>query len=232
VTGAAYGINSGGQIVGESYPATGPYFHAFLYSGVQMNDLDPLGGESSATCINDLGQVAGSDSSEGAFLYSGGTMQYIPTLGSPTGINHAGQIVGSMNFGNGGLYRACMYSGGQVKNLGIISGYNDSSAYGINDAGLVVGWATNNDISGHAFLYNGGSMIDLNTLIDPSSGWTLDQALAINDEGQIVGDGYNSLTGETAFLLTPVPEPLTMIAVGMGIAGLGGYIRRRRMATK
>jgi len=26
-----------------------------------------------------------------------------------------------------------------------------------------------------------------------------------------------------------VPEPLTMIAVGMGIAGLGGYLRRRRM---
>ena len=27
--------------------------------------------------------------------------------------------------------------------------------------------------------------------------------------------------------LSPVPEPLTMIAVSMGIAGLGGYIRRR-----
>lgn len=31
---------------------------------------------------------------------------------------------------------------------------------------------------------------------------------------------------------TPVPEPLTLAAVGMGIAGLGGYIRRRRMAAK
>ena len=30
----------------------------------------------------------------------------------------------------------------------------------------------------------------------------------------------------------PVPEPLTITAVGMGIAGLGGYIRRRRMAVK
>ena len=30
----------------------------------------------------------------------------------------------------------------------------------------------------------------------------------------------------------PVPEPLTLLAVGMGIAGLGGYIRRRRAAAK
>jgi hypothetical protein len=29
-----------------------------------------------------------------------------------------------------------------------------------------------------------------------------------------------------------VPEPLTILAVGMGIAGLGGYIRRRRMVAK
>jgi hypothetical protein len=31
-------------------------------------------------------------------------------------------------------------------------------------------------------------------------------------------------------LAAPVPEPLTMFAVGMGIAGLGGYIRRRAAA--
>jgi uncharacterized membrane protein len=56
-----------------------------------------------------------------------------------------------------------------------------------------------------AFLYDGGKMVDLNTLIDPSSGWVLQRAAAINDAGQIVGSGF--FNGETyleAFLLTPL----------------------------
>ncbi len=35
---------------------------------------------------------------------------------------------------------------------------------------------------------------------------------------------------EDPFRFNIVPEPMTMIAVGMSIAGLGGYIRKRRMA--
>ena len=38
-------------------------------------------------------------------------------------------------------------------------------------------------------------MTDLNTLIDPSSGWMLEEATGINDNGWIVGYGYNSATG-------------------------------------
>ena len=27
-----------------------------------------------------------------------------------------------------------------------------------------------------------------------------------------------------------IPEPMTMLALGMAVAGLGGYVRKRRMA--
>jgi hypothetical protein len=57
----------------------------------------------------------------------------------------------------------------------------------------------------HAFLYRKGSMIDLNSLLDASgTGWTLTQATAINNKGQIVGFGIDPLGHMGAFVLTPV----------------------------
>jgi probable HAF family extracellular repeat protein len=45
-------------------------------------------------------------------------------------------------------------------------------------------------------------MLDLNNLIPANSGWFLQAANAINDKGQIVGEG--TLNGQIeAFLLTP-----------------------------
>ena len=46
--------------------------------------------------------------------------------------------------------------------------------------------------------------VDLNTLIDPKSGWVLEVATAINNSGQIVGFGYiNGM--ERGFLLSQAP---------------------------
>jgi probable HAF family extracellular repeat protein len=62
-----------------------------------------------------------------------------------------------------------------------------------------------------AFLYTDGQMVDLNNLIDPSSGWSIVEADGINDDGQIVATGYqDGLGGEfDTLLLTPVPEPVS-----------------------
>ena len=242
--GGAYAINNAGQIVGRSAPPTGPP-HAFLYSGGQMIDLgSALGGGSIAYCINDLGQVAGTDTTANnskalAFLYDG----QMHNLGAfdrkysgASGINHAGQVVGWSQCAGvySDYYHAFLYSGGKMKDLGnlINGGFIYSAALGINDAGQVVGWSTVNDITGNAFLYDGVTMTNLNTLIDPSSGWTLYKAVAINDQGQIVGDGYNSITGETAFLLTPVPEPATLSMLGMAGVAIFRYVQSRCRGKK
>ncbi len=222
--GYAIGINDVGQIVGMNTNG-----HAFLYSNGQMQDLGTLPGCTVSTgfSVNISGQVVGvSQSSNGlssqAFLYSGGQMQAIGTLGGTYswayGINNAGQIVGQNSTASGYLH-AFLYSGGQMQDIDTI-GSEDSCAYGINSEGQVVGEVAHpffgTEYTFHAFLYSNGTMTDLNTLIASSSGWTLIQANAINDEGQIVGIGTNPAGQEDAFLLTPTPEPATLTLLALG----------------
>ena len=74
-------------------------------------------------------------------------------------------------------------------------------------------------------------MQDLNNLIAPDSGWTLEDATGINDSGQIVGYGINPSGQNDAFLLTPTPEPSTFALLAAGAVGLLGYAWRRRGTT-
>lgn len=77
----------------------------------------------------------------------------------------------------------------QVINLGSLGG-EGSAAFGINDAGNVVGWATTTGGQRHAFVYSKGLMTDLGTLV----GGTTSQAYAINDQDVVAGSsGINGL---------------------------------------
>ena len=73
---------------------------------------------------------------------------------------------------------------------------------------------------------------DLNNLIDDWTGWRLAEARDINENGQIVGTmvrGAEESTEYRAFLLTPVPEPGTLVLlITAGLGALGYAWRRRR----
>jgi probable HAF family extracellular repeat protein len=116
-----------------------------------------------------------------------------------------------------------------LKDLGTLGG-TSSYGFGVNDAGQVVGSLYNSLTGGgHAVLYSGGQMLDLNSLIAPGSGFTLTAASGISDTGYITGVAVTSQDlFEHAFLLTPVPEPCGLVLLGTGAVGLLGYTVRRR----
>jgi probable HAF family extracellular repeat protein len=218
ITSIAHAINDNGQVVGESDTAetTVGERHAFLYIDGKMTDLGTLLGsgiKSGACSINAHGQVVGytfegSGRTWHAFLYSNGAMTRLGGLGGSSScaysINGRGQIAGDADTFRNAKTHAFLFSNGRMTDLGILSSYSWSHARGINASGQVVGMAFAASGQPRAVLYDSGKVTDLNTVIDPSSGWVLKSATAINDLGWIAGDGTHG-GAERAFLLTPVP---------------------------
>jgi probable HAF family extracellular repeat protein len=127
----------------------------------------------------------------------------------PNAINASGQVAGnSLTTGNAAVH-AFLWNNGKMQDLGTLGGAN-SAALAINASGQVVGNSTTlaeavaggSTVIHHAFLWENGAMKDLNSMLPAGSGWFVFGVLAINDAGQIVGNGiFNGQ--ERACLLTP-----------------------------
>jgi probable HAF family extracellular repeat protein len=126
--------------------------------------------------------------------------------------------VGNSLFGF--TYHATEWSDGSIINLGGLPGSTQSFAYGINDAGQVVG--SSDGIMGYSIFdvateWSNGSVINLGSL--PGSAYS--EAHGINNAGQVVGvSQFNA------------PEPSTWAMMLIGFAGLAlaGYRSTRKCA--
>ena len=224
----ANATNDSGDIVGRGGT------QAFLrHSGVTV-DL----GSGIAYDINNSGTVvgwSGGSTSLATVWFSPSNLQVIGGLpGSheslAQAINNQGQVVGWCTFpGENPWSRAFLWTRDNgFTDLGAPPGSMRVEAVDINDAGSVVG-VVEYDTGPSAFLWTPElGMLDINNLLDEESkDWTLRRAYGINNLGQIVGYGVNSSV-VYAFLLTPIPEPSTLLALLCGLGGLALHKRRTR----
>ncbi len=228
----AWGLNDIGQIVGHVTFSNN--VSGYIYGAGGVTNLGTLGGSDSyGFGVNNSSLVVGSglnsEQKMNAFLWNNGVLsnlnEMLPAhsgweLQEARGINNSSAIVGWGRFE--GVEQAFVFKNGQVTGLGVLAGATNSYALGINNLGQVVGSGTRADGVSQAFLWDGESLINLNSLLAANSGWDLQDARGINDAGQIVGWGM--IGGqEHAFLLSPGETPTNSAASNktIGKAGTG-----------
>ncbi len=223
---SAYGVNNLNQVVGTGQSGAFVWDSTFGFRFI---------GGILASGINDIEEVVGTRQVVGtgathAFLYSRGNIIDLGTLGGGNSdaydINNTGQVVGRSHADLNDALHAFLYSDESMIDLGTFPTGSQSTAYGINDLGSIVGDATVATGTHQAFLYEDGVLYNLNDLIGTSAGWTLERAEDLNNAGQVVGFGI--IGGERhAFLLTPGSPYRAIVRPPIDPSGSSVFTARR-----
>jgi probable HAF family extracellular repeat protein len=222
-------INEPGQVIGDSYTSSDPGACFGVTSGAfiwdrkhGMVDLGSFGGTCAvADDLNNHGQVVGAglvagDAYQRAFLWQNGSLR---DLGGSLGGNNSGAIAVNENGQAVGLgylqgettFHATLWKKvGQMTDLGTVGGDPCSFAQGINDKGQAVGDSSPSDCvsfdTSRGFLWENGSIADLNTLVPSNSPLYFIYAYAINNRGEIAANGIDANGIEQAAVLIPCDE--------------------------
>lgn len=209
----ATGINDSGEIIGFKENFNGQGDKSFKVQGTAITQLPvlPNGGfNADALGVSSNGFIAGDADSDASSRQAvewnpSGAITALPqpanTFQSQAfAVDSSGVAVGDAILTPDNKSHAMMWANGTATELspGTLIGLN-SVANSINDSGVIVGGGN----AGHGFVYQNGTMTDLNTLIAPTAGLTLFSATGINSKGVIAGSA--TLNGKNVgYILTPV----------------------------
>ena len=200
------GFSDTGQMIGQQSEKTGQTWYVGTRDALTPFRTTPAFSQLTAagyslyglTGLNNAGDLVLNASikqgAEQAFVSRGGTLTALkPMAGagqpecSAAAINSAGTVAGQSQG------QAVLWAGGAPQGLGLLPGYPESEATGLNERGMVIGRLYRREEIGvspfaygersHAFVWQNGTMQDLGTL--PGQQYT--SANGLNDAGQVVG---------------------------------------------
>jgi probable HAF family extracellular repeat protein len=225
--GWANSINDAGVIVGELFGEA-----ALWQTDGQIIRLGHLGGQySDAFGVNSAGDVVGLSAldlvglQQHAFLWRQGEMHDLGVTDSITkgfqeyaigfNINNRGQIAGdAVGYNKNNSPDVPNYGFLWNQSTGLKALVPNVSFFALNDAGQAVGGISENGLfTWNAMLYENGTVYNLNDLIASPRSVRLMEATGINNAGQIIAWGRAALSdpNEHGYLLTPIPEPSSLI---------------------
>lgn len=219
------GLSDNGTVVGlKGNLVTGEAFHAFVWTAqtgmVDYGTTDPSNPDINAswTGVNDAGQLIGQwnyvFSATHASVGTLGTPAMLPmsaasdaTESSANAINAQGDRVGHMDLGSGDVVPVTFAADGSATAIpGATLGLAAGQALGINDAGIIVGRASDfSTLEFKAFVAIDGTSYDLFKQVDDTAGFEYFlTAQAVNASGVIVGLARYGDLQVGSYVLTPI----------------------------
>ncbi|NKE73788.1 hypothetical protein [Candidatus Manganitrophus noduliformans] len=182
----AWGINDAGEIVGGYQDLETGVIHGFLKSKGKFLTIDYPGARSTkAVSINSDGQIVGFYDQANSFLLSEGVFSKVAVPGADLtiaqGINDSGEIVGLWRKGR--VTNIFRFTQNKFQRPRVPSYVKESSAYGIDNRGQIIGVYIDREGLGRGFLLSGHHFVSL-YLPSTMAGISV---FGLNDQGAIVG---------------------------------------------
>jgi probable HAF family extracellular repeat protein len=182
----AWGINDAGEIVGAYQDSATGVIHGFLRSKGAFSIIDYPGAQfTKAVGINNDGQIVGFYDEASSFLLSQGEFSNVAVPGADLtiaqGINDSGEIVGLWRKGN--ITKIFLFTQNKFQRPLVPSYVKESSAYGIDNRGQIIGVYIDREGLGRGFLLSGHHFVSL-YLPSTMAGISV---FGLNDQGAVVG---------------------------------------------